>query len=72
MRQDVVQLYDDFTHDRICRRVFMDRLTAIAGSTAAALMLIKMVAPNRAKAAIVPPERAVHLRELFRAPESGP
>ncbi len=34
MRQDLIDLYDDFTHERIGRRVFLDRLTAPAGGAA--------------------------------------
>jgi carboxymethylenebutenolidase len=54
MQQDVIQLYDDFTHQRISRRLFMDRLTAIAGSTTAALAMIETVAANPAAAAVIP------------------
>jgi carboxymethylenebutenolidase len=53
MRQDVIQLYDDFTHQRISRRIFMDRLTAIAGSTTAAFAMMEMVAANPAAAAVI-------------------
>jgi len=54
MQQDVIQLYDDFTHQRISRRLFMDRVTAIAGSTTAALAMIETVAANPAAAAVIP------------------
>jgi carboxymethylenebutenolidase len=58
MRQDVIDLYDDFTHRRIGRREFMDRLTAIAGSGAAAMALLNLVQPNSARAALVPADDA--------------
>ena len=36
MRQEIINLYDDYTHERIGRRTFMDRLAVLAGGTAAA------------------------------------
>ncbi|HSD35636.1 MAG TPA: dienelactone hydrolase family protein [Alphaproteobacteria bacterium] len=53
MRQDVIDLYDDFTHQRIGRRAFMDRLTKLAGSAAAAAAMLKLLMPDYARAAIV-------------------
>jgi carboxymethylenebutenolidase len=56
MRQDIIDLYDDYTHERIGRRVFRDRLAALAGGTAAASALMPMLKNNYAKAAIVAPD----------------
>ena len=53
MRQDVIDLYDDFTHHRIGRRAFMDRLTKLAGSAAAAAAMVKLLMPDYARAAVV-------------------
>jgi carboxymethylenebutenolidase len=53
MRQDVIDLYDDFTHHRIGRRAFTDRLTKLAGSAAAAAAVLKLLMPDYARAAIV-------------------
>src|SRR4051812_19709484 len=36
MRQDIIDLYDEFTHRGLDRRVFMARLVELAGGTAAA------------------------------------
>jgi carboxymethylenebutenolidase len=58
MRQEIIQLYDEYTHERLDRRVFMDRLARMAGGTAAAAALLPMLQANRAKAAIVPPDDA--------------
>ena len=58
MRQDIIRLYDDYTHERVGRRVFMDRLAALAGGTAAASALLPMLRNNYAKAAIVAPDDA--------------
>ena len=58
MRQEIIRLYDDYTHERLGRRVFMDRLAALAGGTAAASALLPMLKNNYAKAAIVAPDDA--------------
>jgi carboxymethylenebutenolidase len=54
MRQEIIRLYDDYTHERLDRRVFMDRLAQLAGGTAAAAALLPMLRNNYAQAAIVP------------------
>jgi carboxymethylenebutenolidase len=54
MRQDIVRLYDDYTHERLDRRVFMDRLAVLAGGTAAAAALLPVLRCNYAQASIVP------------------
>jgi carboxymethylenebutenolidase len=53
MRQDIIDLYDEFTHRGMDRRLFMERLTALAGGSAAAMAALDMLAPNRAAAAVV-------------------
>jgi carboxymethylenebutenolidase len=54
MRQEIIDLYDEYTHERLDRRVFMDRLASIAGGTAAAAALVLLLETTPAKAAIVP------------------
>jgi carboxymethylenebutenolidase len=54
MRQDIIQLYDEYTHERLDRRIFMDRLAKMAGGTAAAAALVPVLKANYAKAALVP------------------
>ncbi len=53
MRQDFIDLYDDYTHEHLDRRKFMRRLTAMAGGTAAAAMLLKLLEADQAQAAII-------------------
>jgi carboxymethylenebutenolidase len=53
-RQQAIELYDRFTHEGMDRRVFMTRMTAIAGSAAAAETMIGAIAASPAAAAIVP------------------
>lgn len=58
MDQRIIDLYDSFTHGILNRRDFMDRLTAIAGSSAAALALLPMLQNDYARAAIIPADDA--------------
>jgi carboxymethylenebutenolidase len=52
MDQRIIDLYDAFTHGGISRRTFLDRLTALAGSAAAAAIL-PLLQNDYAKAATV-------------------
>ena len=52
--QDMIQAYDDYTHLTLDRRGFMEKLTKLAGSAAAAAAIAPMLAANPARAAIVP------------------
>ncbi len=51
--QRVIDLYDDFTHRHLDRRLFMERLTALVGA-AAAVTLAPLLRSNYALAAQVP------------------
>jgi carboxymethylenebutenolidase len=53
-RQQAILLYDRFTHEGMERRAFMAQMVKIAGSVAAAELLIAGIAPSPAAAAIVP------------------
>ncbi len=55
-RQQAIALYDRFTHDGMERRAFMAEMAKIAGSLAAAELLIAGIAASPAAAAIVPPD----------------
>src|SRR5471032_443725 len=58
MDQRIINLYDSFTHCGMNRRVFLDRLTQIAGSSAAALALLPLLQNDYARAAMVAPDDA--------------
>jgi carboxymethylenebutenolidase len=58
MDQRIINLYDEFTHSVITRRVFLDRLAGLTGSSAAALALLPLLQNDYARAAIVPPDDA--------------
>jgi carboxymethylenebutenolidase len=48
--QRAIALYDDFTHRHFDRRLFMERLTKLVGSAAAAVALAPLLGPNYALA----------------------
>ena len=52
-RQEAIDLYDRFTHDGMDRRLFMGQMAKIAGSVAAAELLIAGIAASPAAAAQV-------------------
>jgi carboxymethylenebutenolidase len=54
IRQEAIALYDRFTHEGMDRRLFMGRMVALAGSLAAAEVLIGAIVASPAAAAIVP------------------
>ncbi len=51
--QAMIKAYDDYTHLHLDRRKFMERLTALAGSGAAAAAIAPMLAADGARAQIV-------------------
>jgi len=54
----IIHLYDEYTHAPLDRRVFLERLTALVGSTAAVTALLPVLENNYAQAAIVDPADA--------------
>lgn len=54
--EEVIRLYDRFTHGGMDRRAFMERLTQIAGSTAAAAAFLPMLQSDYAMAETVKPD----------------
>lgn len=70
--QKVIDLYDNFTHGGMNRRQFLDRLSEIAGSTAAAIALLPILQNNYAQAAIVAADDARLLSErvAFDSPKA--
>lgn len=51
----IIRLYDEYTHQPLERRVFLERLAVLAGGTAAAMTLLPLLENNYAQAAIVDP-----------------
>jgi carboxymethylenebutenolidase len=52
--QDMIRLYDEYTHLTLDRRGFMTKLAKLSGSAAAAAAIVPMLASNYAKAQMVP------------------
>ncbi|WP_406855156.1 dienelactone hydrolase family protein [Alsobacter sp. KACC 23698] len=52
--QKIIDLYDEYTHRPLARRTFLERLSALAGSAAAAGAALAVLEPNYARAALVP------------------
>lgn len=52
--QAMIKAYDDYTHLTLDRRGFMEKLTRLAGSGAAAAAIMPMLAANQAQATIIP------------------
>lgn len=55
MNPRIIHLYDEYTHAPLDRRVFLERLSVLAGGTAAATALLPLLENNYAQAAIVDP-----------------
>lgn len=51
--RNVIELYDEYTHKPLPRRVFLERLTVLAGGAAAAQMALAVLEPDYAHAATV-------------------
>jgi len=54
MDQNIINLYDEYTHKPLTRQEFLRRLSLLAGSTAAAMSLLPLLEVNYAHAAITP------------------
>jgi len=85
MDPKIIALYDEYTHAPLPRRTFLERLAALAGSSAAAYALLPMLENDYARAAIVAPgdariatERAPirlpggEMRAYVAVPREGP
>ena len=52
MDQKIIDLYDEYTHAPLARRVFLERLTALVGSATAVPAILAAIEPNYARAAV--------------------
>ena len=51
--QDMIRLYDEYTHLTLDRRDFLSKLTKLAGSAAAAAAIVPLLEASKARAALV-------------------
>lgn len=56
MDQEIIDLYDEYTHTPLDRRLFLARLTRLTGSVMAAAAMLPLLAANQARAAMVAAE----------------
>lgn len=54
MNQEIINLYDQYTHEPLSRIEFIKRLTIITGSLTAAMNILPLIEVNAANAAITP------------------
>lgn len=66
MDQQIINLYDEYTHKPLSRQEFLKRLAVLAGGTAAAMSLLPLLESNYAKAAVTSQEDL--LTEYVRYP----
>lgn len=52
MNQQIINLYDEYTHKPLSRQEFLKRLAVLAGGTAAAMTLLPLLESNYARAAV--------------------
>lgn len=52
MKQEIINLYDEYTHKPLSRGEFLKRLAILTGSTAAAMAILPMIEVNYAHAAV--------------------
>jgi carboxymethylenebutenolidase len=52
--QEMINLYDEYTHITLDRRAYLARMTALVGSTAAAVGVTSLIEASKASAQIVP------------------
>lgn len=58
MDQRIINLFDDYTHQPLSRKEFMEKLVQLAGGTALAMSALAILEPGYAAAATVGPEAA--------------
>jgi carboxymethylenebutenolidase len=68
MDQRIIDLYDLYTHGGMSRRSFLDKLAALAGSTAAASALLPVLTNDYARAQNVPEDDARIVTETVEIP----
>jgi len=54
MKQEIINLYDEYTHKPLSRSEFMKKLVVLTGSMAAAMSILPLIEVNYAHAAVTP------------------
>ena len=69
--QEIYNLYDEFTHSTMQRRVFMQRLAKLAGGTSAAAVIAPMLTCNYAHAAVAETDPRIEIQRVTFKGASG-
>jgi carboxymethylenebutenolidase len=69
--QEMINLYDEYTHITLDRRAYMGKLTALLGSTAAAVAATSLIEADRSAAQVVKPDDARLKTERVTYPGEG-
>jgi carboxymethylenebutenolidase len=54
--QEMIDVYDEYTHITLDRRAYLARMTALVGSTAAAIAVTSLIEANKSAADVVKPD----------------
>ena len=68
MDQKIIDLYGEYAHALIDRRQFLKKLSILAGSTAAAIVLLPLLENNHARAQVVPKDDSRLNTEYIKYP----
>ena len=71
MDQRIIELYDDFTHRHLDRRLFLEQVTKLVGSSALALTIMAALRSDYARAATIPVDDARLTTENVSMPGDG-
>ncbi len=71
MDQQIINLFDEYTHKPLHREEFISRLTRLTGSTAAALAILPLLEVNYAKAATIENQDERLFTEAITYPGDG-
>jgi carboxymethylenebutenolidase len=69
--QEMINLYDEYTHITLDRRAYLGKLTALVGSTAAAVAATSLIEADRSAAEIVKPDDARLKTQRVTYPGAG-
>jgi carboxymethylenebutenolidase len=69
--QEMINLYDEYTHVTLDRRAYLGKMTALVGSTAAAVAVTSLIEADKAAAQIVPADDARLKAERVTFPGEG-
>ncbi len=71
MNQEIINLYDEYTHKPLSREIFLKRLVKITGSLAAAMMVLPLLEGNYAVAQTTPLQEELHTERITYPVEAG-